>query len=293
MNILSNKNTLPILIFIMLCFIWGSTWLFIKIGLDDAPPFLSAGARFLLAAVLLYPFMKLRGLKIPRDWRILSTMIYTGLFAISISYGLVYWSEQYISAGLTAVLFSSFPFFVLIFSNFMIADDGFSFKKIVGSIVGFSGVAVIYVDSINLESTIILWGTTAIVVSAVFTAFSNVVIKKHSESLDPIVLTVVQMICGAIPLLTVGFLFENVGDFKFTVKSIGSLFYLAILGSCVAFIAYYWLIRQVKVTTASLIILVIPVVALFLDWLFLDQLLSWRILAGSGLVISGVGLASR
>jgi len=101
------------------------------------------------------------------------------------------------------------------------------------------------------------------------------------------------MICGAVSLLTVGFLFENVGDFKFTVKSIGSLFYLSIVGSCVAFVAYYWLIRQVKVTTASLVIFVIPVVALFLDWLVLDQLLSWRILAGSGLVISGVGLASR
>ncbi|MCH8020190.1 EamA family transporter [candidate division KSB1 bacterium] len=290
---MSNKHTLPILVFIMLCLIWGSTWLFIKIGLDDAPPFLLAGARFLLSVVLLYPFMKLKGLKFPRDWRILSIMIYTGTFAISVSYGLVYWSEQYVSAGLTAVLFSSFPFFVLIFSHFMIADDGFSLKKIVGSIVGFSGVAVIYVDSIKLESTVILLGTSAIVVSAVFTAFSNVVIKKHSESLDPIVLTVVQMICGAVSLLTVGFLFENVGDFKFTVKSIGSLFYLSIVGSCVAFIAYYWLIRQVKVTTASLIIFVIPVVALFLDWLVLDQLLSWRILAGSGLVISGVGLASR
>jgi len=290
---LSNKNTLPILVFIMLCLIWGSTWIFIKIGLDDAPPFLSAGARFLVAAVLLYPFMKLRGLQFPRNWRVLSIMIYTGFFAISVSYGLVYWSEQYVSAGLTAVLFSSFPFFVLIFSHFIIADDRFSFKKIVGSIVGFSGVAVIYVDSINLESTVILLGTSAIVVSAVFTAFSNVVIKRHSESLNPIVLTVVQMICGAVSLLTVGFLFENVGDFKFTIKSIGSLFYLSIVGSCIAFISFYWLIRQVKVTTASLIIFVIPVVALFLDWLVLDQLLSWRILAGSGLVLSGVGLASR
>jgi drug/metabolite transporter (DMT)-like permease len=288
-----NKNYLPAFVFILLCLIWGSTWLFIKIGLDDAPPFLSAGLRFLIASLLLYPFMRMRGLKIPRDWRILSVMVYTGLFAVSVAYGIVYWSEQYISAGLTAVLFSTFPFFVIILSHYMITDDRLSSAKILGSVIGFSGVALIFIDSLKIENQLAMIGAIAVVIGAVFTAISNVVIKKNSKSLNPIVLTVVQLACGAVSLLLVGLLLEDIGDFKITVKSVGSLFYLAIMGSCIAFICYYWLISQVKVTKAVLLVFVIPIVAIFLDWLVLGQALNWRVFAGSGLVVGGVGIANR
>ena len=290
---MSNKSYLPILVFILLCLIWGSTWLFIKIGLDDAPPFLSAGLRFLVASMLLYPFMRMRGLKIPRDWKILSIMVYTGLFAISVAYGLVYWSEQHISAGLTSVLFSSFIFFVIFLSHFTIAGDRLSVPKLIGSLIGFSGVAVIFMDSLKIENRLAAWGALAVILSAVCNAISNVVIKRNSQFLNPIVLTVVQLFCGAVSLLVLGLLLENISDFQITVKSLGSLFYLAILGSCVAFVCYYWLISQVKVTTAVQIVFVIPIVALFLDWIILDQALNWRVFAGSGLVISGIGFANR
>ncbi|MFQ5824948.1 MAG: DMT family transporter [bacterium] len=290
---MSNRNYLPGFVFIILCLIWGSTWLFIKIGLEDAPPLLSAGMRFLVASLLLYPFMRLKGLRIPRDWKILSIMLYTGLFTMSIAYGLVYWSEQYISAGLTAVLFSTFPFFVILFSHFMITDDRLSVTKIIGSVIGFTGVAVIFMDSLKIENSKVLLGISAVIFSASCAAVSDVVIKRNSKSLDPVVLTVVQLICGAISLLFVGLLLENISDFKITFKSIGSLFYLAIMGSCIAFISFYWLISQIKVTTAALIVFVIPMVALFLDWIVLQQALNWRVLAGSGLVIGGIGIGSR
>jgi drug/metabolite transporter (DMT)-like permease len=290
---MANKNYLPVFVFILLCLIWGSTWIFIKIGLQDAPPLLSAGARFFVASLLLYPFMRLKGLKIPKDWKILSIMLYTGLFAVSVVYGLVYWSEQYIPAGLAAVLFSTFPFFVILFSHFMIADDRLSVKKITGSVVGFAGVAVIFMDSLKIENSMALLGTLAVVLSAFFAAVSNVVIKRNSKSLDPVVLTVVQMICGTISLLILGLVFENLNDFRITFKSMGSLVYLALMGSCVAFISYYWLISKIKVTTAALIVFIIPIVALFLDWIVLEQALNWRVFAGSGLVVGGIGVASR
>ncbi|MFQ5753523.1 MAG: DMT family transporter, partial [bacterium] len=227
------------------------------------------------------------------DWKVLSIMLYTGLFAISVSYGLVYWSEQYISAGLTAVLFSTLPFFVILFSHFMIADDRLSVTKVIGAVIGFIGVAVIFLDSLKLESPRAFLGTCAVILGAICAAASDVVIKRNSKFLHPVVLTVIQMICGAVSLLIVGFLFENINDFKLTIKSIGSLLYLSLMGSCIAFIAFYWLISQVKVTTAALIVFVIPIVALFLDWIILEQVLNWRVFAGSGLVIGGIGLATR
>ncbi|MCH8127240.1 EamA family transporter [candidate division KSB1 bacterium] len=290
---MAHKKSLPVLVFIILCLIWGSTWVFIKVGLQDAPPFLSAGFRFLIAAILLYPFMRAKGLRIPTNWKILSLMVYTGIFAVSISYGLVYWSEQYISAGLTAILFSTFPFFVLFLTHFMIADDKLSLVKVLGSVVGFSGVVIIFIGNLTIANSMAVFGTAGIIISAIFAAISSVVIKKNSELLNPIVLTVVHMICGAITLLIVGFIFENLSDFKITFRSIGTLLYLAILGSCVAFICYYWLISKIKLSKAALIVFIIPIIALLLEWLWLGQALNWQVFLGSGLVLSGVGITNR
>ncbi len=281
------------LVFMLLCLIWGSTWMFIKIGLEDAPPFLYAGLRFLLAALLMFPIVKLRGQRIPRDRRVLRLMVNTGLFAVSVTYGLVYWSEQYIPAGLTSVLFSAFPFFVILFSHLMIPDDRLSSTKIGGTLVGFSGLLLIFLDSLKLQNRMAVLATAAVVFSAICTALSNVVIKKNVRELDPFVLTFVHMLCGAVALLGLSLGLENLSDFHATVKSLGSLAYLAVMGSCVAFIGYYWLLGHIKVTTASLIVFVIPIVALFLDWIVLHQVLDWRTVAGSGLVIAGVGVASR
>ncbi|MFQ5674786.1 MAG: DMT family transporter, partial [bacterium] len=224
-----DKKYLPHAVFLMLCLIWGSTWVVIKIGLQEAPPFLSAGARFLIAVLLLYALMKIRGLKLPKDRRALMLMIYTGTFAVSLAYGLVYWAEQHVAAGLTAVLFSSFPFFVIIYSHFMIANDRLTKMKIIGSCIGFGGVVLIYLDSLRIDNVFVLVGASAIVVSAICTAFSNVVIKKNFDILDPVVLSVVQMTCGAVTLLAIGFIFEDPANFRLTLTSLASLFCLAVV----------------------------------------------------------------
>ncbi|RMD89845.1 MAG: hypothetical protein D6813_10035 [Calditrichaeota bacterium] len=288
---MGNRNYLPALVFISLCIIWGSTWIFIKLGLQDAPPFLSAGMRFVVATLILFPLLKWRDLKIPREWKVLSIMLYTGIFAISVSYGLVYWSEQFIPAGLTAVLFSTMPFFVIILSHFMLSDDPLTINKIAGSVLGFSGVIVIFIDSLKIENPMAVWGTVGVVFASFCSAVSDVIIKKHSRSLHPIVLTTVQMFCGAVILFLLGVLFEDFQDFRITWRSVGSIVYLAVMGTSIAFIGFYWLIRQIRVSTASLLVFVIPIVALFLDWLIFGEVLNFRVWIGSFMVLGGIGIA--
>lgn len=290
---MTNNKAAPVAVFVVLCLIWGSTWLFIKIGLEDAPPVLSAGMRFLIAAAILFPVMQAKGLKLPADRKVLAVMVYTGFFAISIAYGLVYWGEQYIPAGLAAVLFSTFPFFVMILSHFRLADDRLNTTKILGATVGFAGVGFIFLDRLDVGGPGAGAGIAAVIVSAMCAAVGNVEVKRHVKSLNPLILTVVQMTCGAVALLIIGLLVEDVADFRFSLRTIGSLFYLAILGSCVAFISYYWLIKRIKITTASLIVFVIPIVALLLDWLVLDQRLNWQVAVGSCFVIGGIWVARR
>ena len=167
----------------------------------------------------------------------------------------------------------------------IIADDKLSLVKVLGSVVGFSGVVIIFIGNLTIANSMAVFGTAGIIISAIFAAISSVVIKKNSELLNPIVLTVVHMICGAITLLIVGFIFENLSDFKITFRSIGTLLYLAILGSCVAFICYYWLISKLKLLRAALFVFVIPIIPLLLEWLLLVKALNEQCFRGRELVL--------
>src|SRR5690349_12312465 len=106
------------LVWLILCGIWGSTWLFIKLGLSDLPPFTFAGIRFVIALAILLSFIRIRGIQLPKTrahWLLLAV---TGILSFGINYGLVFWSEQYITSGLAALLQATTPAFGLVFANF-------------------------------------------------------------------------------------------------------------------------------------------------------------------------------
>src|SRR4030095_8920416 len=133
----------PRLVFILLCCIWGSTWLFIKIGLADLPPLTFAGIRFLLAAAVIFGLMRVRKASLQRsrkDWTFLAV---TGVLSFSPNYGLIFWGEQFISSGLAAVLQATIPAFGLIIAHFYLPNEQLSSLKITGVLLGVIGVAVI------------------------------------------------------------------------------------------------------------------------------------------------------
>ncbi len=112
----------PSLVFIALCIIWGSTWLGIKVGLEFLPPFLFAGFRFVISTFTLLILAKVLHAQMPRDRSSWTVMLFLGVVQVSLPYGLVFWGEEYISSGLSAVLFSTLPFFVAMFAH-VIANE--------------------------------------------------------------------------------------------------------------------------------------------------------------------------
>src|SRR5262245_22928683 len=162
------------LVWLILCGIWGSTWLFIKLGLNDLPPLTFAGIRFLFASSILVAIILARGVRWPRkrsEWLVIAVV---GWLQFSLNYGLVFWGEQRIPSGLAAVLQSTFPAFGLVIAHFYLPEERITLPKVIGVLMGIVGVAVIFSDQLSVAGHMALLGSIALVLSAFFGAYGNV-----------------------------------------------------------------------------------------------------------------------
>ncbi len=279
------------LVWLLLCLIWGSTWLFIKLGLEDLPPLTFAGIRFVIATIILFAWILARGVPLPskaRDWLFLAV---TGVLSFTLNYGLVFWGEQYISSGLAAVLQSMLPLFGLILAHFYLPGERMTLPRLAGVLLGVLGVGVIFSNQLQVSGPRALWGSAALVGSALCAAYANVLVKRYGLNLQPTMLAGGQMLFGLVPLLLIGIPLEgNPLNYHWTPVAVFSLFYLAIVGTVVAFVLYYWLLHNMDVTKTMLIALVTPVTAVILGLLVLKEELHWRTLAGGVMIMSGIAL---
>jgi len=277
------------LVWLILCCIWGSTWLFIKLGLEDLPPLTFAGIRFVIACAILFCFIRIRRIPLPQkraDWTMLAI---TGILAFGLNYGLVFWGEQYISSGLAALLQSTLPAFGLVFAHFHLPGERLSWTRIGGVVLGVLGVGVVFSNQLAVEGGRALAGCVALILSAMFAAYSNVLVKSRGTKMDPAILAAGQMFFGLLLLFAVGIPLEgNPLRLHWTPMAVLALLYLAVVGSVIAFILYYWLVLKIDVTKSMLIALVTPVVAVILGMIVLHEEIGWRTLAGGAMIIAGI-----
>ena len=285
-------NSLRILaVWLLLCTIWSSTWIFIKLGLDDLPPVLFAGLRFVIASSVLLAVNLVRRAPWPRTAREWGFVAVTGWLTFSVNYGLLFWGEKQITSGLAAVLQATIPAFGLVCAHFYLPSERLTLPKVGGVVLGLVGIGVIFADQLELSGAPALWGSLAIVVGAGSAAYASVLVKAYARGLDPAVLAGGQMFFGWLPLVALGWTLEgSPGRFHWTGQAVFALFYLALVGSSLAFCIYYWLVRRVDVTKTMLISLVTPVAAILIGWAVLDEHLPGRTLAGGSCVLAGLGL---
>ncbi len=285
---------LAAVVWIVLCLIWGSTWLFIKLGLADLPPISFAGARFVLASAVLWGIVAIRRTPLPKGIRAFSYLALTGFLAFTLNYGLLFWGEARTSSGLAAVLQATIPAFGLVVAHALLPDDRMTMPKVFGVAIGIAGVAAIFSDKAALAGPDALRGGLAIVGGAFAVAIANVLVKARGGSYDPVILSAVQMTFGCIPLVAAGFALEgNPLAFHWTSRAVVSLFYLALVGSVVAFLLFYWLLRRMDVTKVLLISLVTPVLAVVLGASVLGERLGARAFLGAAMILGGVFLGVR
>ncbi len=285
---------LAVLVWCVLCLIWSSTWLFIKLGLADLPPVSFAGIRFVVAASVLWGIVAIRRSPLPKGFRAWGFLALTGFLAFSLNYGLLFWGEQRTSSGLAAVLQATIPAFGLALAHLLLPSDRMTLPKVLGVSLGIAGVAVIFSDRTTLAGEDALRGGIAIVAGAFAVALSNVLVKSRGASFDPVILAGVQMTFGLVPLVAAGFLLEGSPlAFRWTPRAVLSVLYLALVGSVIAFLLFYWLLQRMDVTKVLLIALVTPVLAVALGAAVLGERFGGRAFVGTAMILGGVFLGVR
>ncbi|MBA2502221.1 MAG: EamA family transporter [Pyrinomonadaceae bacterium] len=282
-----------IIVWLLLCVIWGTTWFFIKVGLRDLPPISFAGARFVSACLILLAVIWLQKIPLPktkRDWTLLAV---TGFLQFSFNYSMVFWSEQYISSGLAAVLQATIPAFGLLMAWVHLPQERITWQKIVAIILGVIGVATIFVEQLHVNDLMAFAGCVAIVAGAFAAAEASVLTKSFGASLHPATLLFGQMVCGLLPIMLVGFFKEGSPlNFQWTTSAVFAVLYLAVVGTIAAFWLYYWLLQRVESTKAMTIALVTPLVAVFVGAIALDEKFLPQTYFGGALILASVCLTA-
>lgn len=288
-----SKETFKIFFtYALLCFIWGSTWLAIRISLESFTPFLSGGLRFLIASLAIFIIMRLKGITLQKDKLSVKLYLQMGFLSFVIPFGLVYWAEQFVPSGLASVLFGVYPFFVAIFSYFMIPNEKIGIGKTIGMILGFVGIIIIFSDSFSFTISDYLLGMFAVMLSGIMQAFIAVTLKKHGKHLNPLSMNFIPMLIAGIAGTLIGLIAENMSRVSFREDGILAVLYLAIFGSVVTFTSFYWLMKKINVVILSLIAFITPIVALILGWVFYNEVLTTHHIIGSALVLVGLLIAN-
>lgn len=278
--------------FFIVCFVWGSTWLVIKVGGTALPPFLAAGVRFTLASAVLLVIVRSVALRVPLTPDALKVYAALGVLSFTIPFALVYSAQPHIPSALSSILFGAYPFWVALFSHLILGTERLDAWKIGGIVLGFAGILVIFAGDVSIHGPGVLPAMSAVLASTVLQGFSLVVVKKYGQPISPYVMNLVGMSIGAAMLLAMALLTEPVGDVVWNTAAVGSVLYLALVGSLLTFVSYYWLLKRIEAVYLSLTSFINPVVAVILGAVILGEQLAADVFAGAGLVLAGILVAN-
>jgi drug/metabolite transporter (DMT)-like permease len=269
--------------------IWSSTWVSIKIGLEDVPPLLGAGIRFALAGGALLLLARLLGRRLSTDVMLAGLL---ALLPIASAYGLIYWGEQYVPSGLAAVLFGVMPLYSATIASVALADEPLRARLVAGIAVAIGGLAIAFGESLALgDAEWALLAATACAIAPLAAAIGNVAIKRRGHALDPIVLNGWAMLGGGALLLAVSAPSEDWATASWTAQALGSIGYLALIGSAVPFVTLTILLRNLPAVTVSYITLLLPFGALAFGAALYDERVTVAAIGGALLVATGLLIA--
>ena len=259
--------------------------------MQDLGPLTFAGTRFILAAVCLVAICGVWRLKFIPQKKDVWPLALSGFFIFTVNYALVFWGELHVSSGLASVLQASIPLSGMFFAHFMLQDEPLEKSKIIGALVATLGIAIICQRLLEVHGFFSLWGGVGIVVGGASMAFANVLLKQRKIKLPPAAVAAWQMILGLPPLLVLALILEgNPFAQHWTWQAALCIFYLAIIGSSLAFILLYWIMPRTTTTKLQTIALVTPPGAVLLGWLLAGEVLSPWAGVGAIFVMAGIWL---
>ena len=278
-----------IVLYLVTVLIWGSTWIAIKFQLGDIDPMVSVIYRFGLASAVLFAVCKIRGLSLMFSLREHCFMALLGGCLFSINYWLIYQAEVYLTSGIAAVVFSSLVFFNIA-NNALFRGVAVNRKTLVGAMVGISGICLIYIREIGSFSLADqgVKGLILALSSVLLASFGNITSARNTKAQIPVIqANAFGMAYGTLFLALVALCMGKTFDFSFSLPYVGSLAFLSLFGSIVAFGTYLTLVGTMGADKASYAITVVPVVALLISTFAEGYVWTLPAMAGLGFVLAG------
>jgi drug/metabolite transporter (DMT)-like permease len=280
-----------LLAFAIIYFVWGSTFLAIRVGVREVPPFLLAGMRVLVAGAVLYTVMRVRGTPSPtrREWISAASL---AVLIFVLDYGLLFWAEQRVPSGITAVMMATIPLFMALSEIVLLRTQRLTVRLAVSLLVGIAGVAVLVSHSSRFgENAIDTWGAIALLVAAVSWSLASALSRKVRLPASKPMSSAAQMLAGGVLLTLTAATLGEFRDFHPQVVSRGAwlaLLYLIVAGSIIAFTAYVWLLHHESPTKVGTYAYVNPVVAVALGYFLGGEAVGMRTILGTLLVLVSV-----
>jgi drug/metabolite transporter (DMT)-like permease len=280
-----------LLAFAIIYFVWGSTFLAIRVGVREVPPFLLAGLRFLLAGLFLYGWMRLKGVANPsrREW---AGIFLQGTLIFLIDYGCLFWAEQRVPSGIAAVILATIAIFITLLEITILRTQQLTVRLGLALLVGICGVAVLMNRSFSLgEAPLDRAGTFALLVAAFSWSVATILTRKLTLPASKPMSAAAQMLAGGVQLLALAALTGEFEGFRVQVVSWTAWFallYLIVAGSIVGFTAYIWLLHYESPTKVGTYAYVNPVVAVIVGYLLGGESIGLRTVFGTLLVLVSV-----
>lgn len=273
----------------IICIVWGTTYLVLRVGVESVPPFLFTGLRQIMAGLILGGAMLfVYGNRLP-DTRTIVRHAIVGFFMISIGNGAVGWGEMYVSSSIAAIICSLMPLWIILINLAYGKGDKIDGQILLGVLLGFGGLMLIFGDGLaDFTNGDYTMGIVVIFLATISWAGGTIYLRSFKKNGTPLLDAALQMFFGGLFLLIGSALTEDASTANWHGESIFALFYLTILGSVVAYGAYSYVLTKLPTPVVSLYAYINPVVAVILGWLILDEKLNAAILFGCLVIVAGV-----
>ncbi len=274
---------------LLLASLWGPSFIFIKVAVEEIPPVTLAAGRVGLAAVTLYLVLRLQRRNLPRFGPIWRHFAVAGFVGNALPFVLFSWGEQYIDSALASILNGTTPLFTIVLAHMFTEDDRVTPPKLAGVFLGFGGLALLIAPAFLEGVSATLWGLIAITGAAFCYGISTVYSRQNLRGLPQMVAPTAQLGMATLYLLPLSLIFEQ----PFTLplpglKALGSLIALSLIGTALAFVLFYYIMERTSATSLSMVTYLVPVFGVALGVMILGEQLQWNVYAGCGLILLGV-----
>ena len=278
-------------VFILLGAIWSSSFMWIKIAVQEVGPITLVAFRALFGLLFGVVVILIQRVSLPRTFKAWFPLLVVGLTNIAIPFFLISWGELTIDSAVASILDATVPLFTILIAHFLLQDDKITFPKAIGLIVGFAGIVVLMSKDIGASSSSLL-GQAAVIVASIFYAITAIYIRKTTEDTPGIVRSAGPLVSATATMWLGALLFES----PIQIPQLGitwiALLFMGVLGSGLAFVMAFYLIHEIGPTRTTMVTYLFPLGGVILGVTFLHEQLTWQVIAGAIIIISSLVIAN-